>query len=726
MSRAARSLLIAVAGGAALIIIALIIFVLWSRANSQTILGSVTVSGVNVSGLERADAEAVLNGLESEQAAALIEIFVDDQSTTFSAAEFGYQINTQELLDRALQQERAGGVASRWRRWLRNLFDDPVPVELHPQSSINQNVVQDLIRQLDQQYGVAPIEGNLELVNGRPAVTYPSPGWLLDSSEAASKITAAAVGGGGTVRLNTVLVMPETELSLVEDALTKAQLWVSAPVVLKDQEGEAELIFTAQEIGDATVLDFDPSASPPITLSIDPRLITRKVAQISDQVRDPPVDAYYEIDEDDQVIIHPSMPGTVIDMAKIGGLLEQLAAGNIREGTLPIMDGVQPQTTTADIEMLGIRHLVSQYTTYHPCCAARVSNIQLFADKTHNALVPPGETFSLNTYVGRRTFEDGFVKAGTLVRGELVDTVGGGVSQFATTFFNAVFWGGYETLIRKTHSFYFSRYPEGIEATINWPEVDLAFRNDTSSHLLIRTEYTGTSITVKFFSNNDGRTLVGSWKDGRDRLEVVSEGGPLARVVTANVSNRINQIAPPETLYRPNPELAVGEVDQIQTAGEGWTVVVTRTIQQGEESTEQVRNVRYIPRQEIIEVHPCVMSLLTESGAVPVLEEPSTGDGAAPAGEGQVGCPSPEEEESTELPEGLYERFPELAPEDVGQQPIEAEDGQPPADGEDQQPIEEEDGQPPADGEDQQPIEEEEPTQTDPEEQPSSTDDAGE
>ena len=724
MSRAARSLLIAVAGGAALIIIALIIFVLWSRANSQTILGSVTVSGVSVSGLERADAEAVLNTLESEQAAALIEIFVDDQSTTFSAAEFGYRINTQELLDRALQQERAGGVPSRWRRWLRNLFDDPVPVELHPQSSINQNLVQDLIRQLDQQYGVAPIEGNLELVNGQPAVTYPSPGWLLDSSEAASKITAAAVGGGGTVRLNTVLVMPETELGLVENALTKAQLWVSAPVVLKDPKGEAELIFTAQEIGDATVLDFDPSASPPITLNIDPRLITRKVAQISNQVGDPPVDAYYEIDEDDQVIIHPSMPGTIIDVAKIGDLLEQLAAGNIREGTLPIMDGVQPQTTTADIEMLGI-HLVSQYTTYHPCCAARVSNIQLFADKTHNALVPPGETFSLNTYVGKRTVEDGFVKAGTLVRGELVDTVGGGVSQFATTFFNAVFWGGYETVRRKTHSFYFSRYPEGIEATINWPEVDLVFRNDTSSHLLIRTEYAGTSITVKFFSNNDGRTLVGSWKDGRDRLEVVSEGGPLARVVTANVSNRINQIAPPETLYRPNPKLAVGEAEQIQTAGEGWTVVVTRTIQQGEESTDQVRNVRYIPRQEIIEVHPCVMSLLTESGAVPVSEEPSTGDGAAPTGEGQVGCPSPEEAESTELPEGLYERFPELAPEDIEQEPIEEEEPTQ-TDGEDQQPIEEEDGQPPTDGEDQQPIEEEEPTQTDQEEQPSSTDDAGE
>ena len=124
------------------------------------------------------------------------------------------------------------------------------------------------------------------------------------------------------------------------------------------------------------------------------------------------------------------------------------------------MEGVQPQVTTEDIENLGIRHLVSSYTTYHPCCAARVTNIQLFADKVNDALVPPGEEFSLNGHVGRRTVADGFVEAGTLVKGELVDTIGGGVSQFATTFYNAVFWGGYKDITHKTHSFYFPRYPE--------------------------------------------------------------------------------------------------------------------------------------------------------------------------------------------------------------------------------------------------------------------------
>ena len=710
MSRLARSLLIAITAAAALIIITLISFVLWSRANSQTVIGAVTVAGENLRGLERTGAESILNEVESRQAEAGIRILVNDQSMTVSAAEFGYRINTDELLHLALWQERQGGFVTRWRRWMRSFFEDPAPVELHPQSSIDRRLVEDLIDQLDRQFGIAPVEGKVEFLNGRPVPTYPAPGWLLDSSDAADRITAAALGGGGTVQLNTQLVEPVTRISQIAEAMNQAQVWISGPVVLRDPQGEVELVFSAPEIADSTIFTFDEAASPPATLHIDRILVTRKVAEISDRVGDPPVDAYLEIDRDDQVIVHPSAIGTVLDVTAIGDLLEELAAGETRQGTLPLVDGVQPQVSTDDIEQLGIRHLVSQYTTYHPCCAARVTNIQLFADKVTDALVPPGDRFSLNDHVGRRTIEDGFVEAGTLVRGELIDTIGGGVSQFATTFYNAVFWGGYEDITHKTHSFYFPRYPEGIEATINWPEVDLVFRNDSSSHVLIRTEYTRTSITVKFFGNNDGRIVVGSWKDGRGRMEVVDEGGPDARIVSATVSDRIEKREPPDTLYRGNPELGPDEVDQLQTAEEGWLVTVTRTIRQGEESTQHIRNVRYIPRQEIIEMNPCVMSLLSESGAV-IPPEPADPEGQTGSeGEGDIGCPGPEDEEPTTLPEGLYERFPELVPEDVGQTPIgDEEDGQTPI-------GDEEDGQTPiGDEEDEQtPIGDEEDEQTPP------------
>ena len=268
-----------------------------------------------------------------------------------------------------------------------------------------------------------------------------------------------------------------------------------------------------------------------------------------------------------------------------------------------------PSAEFADaVERLGVGHLVSRYTTYHSCCAPRVNNIQLFADKVNGATVPPGGSFSLNRHVGKRTAAGGFVGAGTLVGGELVNTVGGGVSQFATTFYNAMFWGGYRDVFHKVHSFYFSRYPEGIEATINWPDVDLVFRNDTAGHVLIATRYTGTSITVEFYGDNDGRIVAGDWKDGRGSLEVVAEGGPAARAVTAQVSERFDQTNPPEPLRRADPGLEVGEEKRKQSARSGWSVRVTRTIDQAGRKTIQKWNVKYLPRREIVEVHPCVLA----------------------------------------------------------------------------------------------------------------------
>ncbi len=260
------------------------------------------------------------------------------------------------------------------------------------------------------------------------------------------------------------------------------------------------------------------------------------------------------------------------------------------------------------LEEVGDLHLVSQYTTYHNCCSPRVTNIHLFADMVDGAVVPPGEKLSLNRHVGQRTVEKGFVTAGSLFNGNMAASVGGGVSQFATTFYNAVFWGGYRDEFHLPHSSYFHRYPEGIEATINWPDLDLVFRNDTSADVLIRTEYTDTSITVKFFGDNDGRTIVGDWKDGAGRLEVVFEGGPQARVVTAEISERTNMKEPPDTWYIPRPWLRVGGRSQVQSASQGWETRITRTINQaGSEDTHEW-DIQYKPRRAIFAVHPCVLS----------------------------------------------------------------------------------------------------------------------
>jgi vancomycin resistance protein YoaR len=147
-----------------------------------------------------------------------------------------------------------------------------------------------------------------------------------------------------------------------------------------------------------------------------------------------------------------------------------------------------------------IVELIGEFTTNHPCCEARVTNIQRMADLIRGVYILPGETFSVNEFVGPRTRDNGFVSAGAIRQGHMVQEVGGGVSQFVTTTFNAAYFAGLDFDEYRSHTIYFSRYPYGREATIGIPYPDLILNNTTDYPILVWNSYSGTSITVSLYS----------------------------------------------------------------------------------------------------------------------------------------------------------------------------------------------------------------------------------
>jgi vancomycin resistance protein YoaR len=123
-----------------------------------------------------------------------------------------------------------------------------------------------------------------------------------------------------------------------------------------------------------------------------------------------------------------------------------------------------------------VREVIGTYTSQHPCCAPRVQNIHAIADIVDGHVLQPGESFDLNAYVGPRDTARGFVEAPQILEGQFVNRVGGGVSQFATALFNAVFFSGLEDVTHTPHSYWIKRYPPGREATVSYPLPDLIFR----------------------------------------------------------------------------------------------------------------------------------------------------------------------------------------------------------------------------------------------------------
>jgi vancomycin resistance protein YoaR len=134
------------------------------------------------------------------------------------------------------------------------------------------------------------------------------------------------------------------------------------------------------------------------------------------------------------------------------------------------------------------------------------------------AVIPPGGTFSVNERVGQRTTDNGFVEAGAISNGQHVSEVGGGVSQFATTTFNAAYFAGLDIVESQAHSEYFDRYPRGREATMGYPNPDLVIENNTPYGVLIWTSYTDTSLTVTMYSTPYARaeqTGIGESRSGQ-------------------------------------------------------------------------------------------------------------------------------------------------------------------------------------------------------------------
>jgi vancomycin resistance protein YoaR len=213
-----------------------------------------------------------------------------------------------------------------------------------------------------------------------------------------------------------------------------------------------------------------------------------------------------------------------------------------------VTTGVAPAGTAQQWE------LVSHFTTRYPPGQPRVINIRRAAQLLDRTTLDPGQRFSMNTVLGKRTRARGFVAAPSISGPIHVDSVGGGVSQVATTLYNAAFFAGLRLIAHTPHSFYISRYPPGREATVSWGGPELIFQNDWEAPLLMRLKTTTTSITIWFYSQK------------------------LERRVRSATNPPYNYVRP-RTVYVKDPTLAPGTQRVLQIAGaSGFSVSYTRQV----------------------------------------------------------------------------------------------------------------------------------------------------
>jgi len=150
-------------------------------------------------------------------------------------------------------------------------------------------------------------------------------------------------------------------------------------------------------------------------------------------------------------------------------------------------------------------------------------------------------------------------------QGEFFDDYGGGVSQLATTTYNAAFFGGYADVTHQPHTIYITRYPQGREATVNYGVIDLQFRDNTPHGILIRAYYGATSVTVTLYGDTDGRTA---------HEENRSTSNPVP-VADQHIQCPASKLVDPNNVCA---TLAAGETAQVSTGDAGFDVAFDRVI----------------------------------------------------------------------------------------------------------------------------------------------------
>ena len=466
--------------------------------SSDRLAEGVAIAGVDVGGLSANDAEAVLERREAALGRVPLMVRADGRTYRVRAAGLGLAVDWNSAVAKA--QARVDGF--RPVRGLRRFAARAFGANVVPTAAVD---AKSLDRLLDRMARTdAPHrEAALKFVGLRPVVVEARPGRVLDRRAAEALILGAfATLDRSPVKVPMRTDEPKVTAEMLEPAVAQARVAVSAPVRLT----LGTMRYRLSRGSVAQLLELPANGAR--ALRIGGPGADAYFADLSDKVNTPARNAEFVVVSGGRVLVKPSVSARAIDVPRTAEKLLAAALSPTRR-VVPIVVGTQlPNRSTADAKKMGVTGLVSSYTTIYGGDPNRIHNVQLVARLIDNTLVAPGKVFSFNGTTGERNAAKGFLEAPVIVNGELQTGLGGGVCQVSTTTFNAAYEAGLDITARTNHALYISHYPQGRDATVNYPDTDLKFVNDTGRWLLLRTFVGSSSLTVNLYGTPQHRRVV--------------------------------------------------------------------------------------------------------------------------------------------------------------------------------------------------------------------------
>ena len=538
--------------------------------STARIAEGVAIAGVDVGGLTQREALDLLERRFDRVARVPVVFTAGGKEYPIKATTLGVEADWAAAIESAEREGEGFGPVRGFRRLQTRFFGSEIAPPVQVYDAALEFKLAGLARSIDQRHVEAKLVRRglqIEVVAGQP-------GRRLARDAAAPRIVRALarLERGQPIALPVLIDSVEVTAADLAAAASKARLALSAPVRL-EYEGTrwklprwriAELL--TLPVGGATDIAIaGPGAEA-------------WFGKLRQTVGRPPADATFRA-AGDGVEIVPAKVGLDVDVpATARALLAAAVSADARTATL-VARTAAPERTTAEAQAMGIERRLASYTTLYAGTPDRITNLQLAISLLNGALVAPGATFSFNDRVGERTIERGFRPAPVIIKDEYEEDVGGGVSQVATTVFNAAWEAGLKITERNPHSLYISRYQLGRDATVNYPDLDLKFVNDTPKWVFLAGASGGAGITVSVYG-----------------------GGPERRVESGTGTMRVTGPAPIRRVK--DPTLPKGETAIEEEGSPARATSVTRTVydEQGNVLHDETWNTSYRGEYRVIRV----------------------------------------------------------------------------------------------------------------------------
>ncbi|MCT1596958.1 VanW family protein [Corynebacterium sanguinis] len=436
------------------------------------------VGGVEIGGMSQDEATAKLEAELGETASNPVTVKAATQSSQLVPAESGLGIDWEATV--ASAGEESANPFTRLAGLFRTREVDIV-------STVNEAALTPQLERVAGELHLDPADGAIAIDGGEAKVTEPVPGQEVDKTELFERVTTGWLNPDG-VEVEPREIEPAIGDQAIKEALdgpVKAAL--SGALTLHGRDG-VDGVIAQERIGEVVQFpNVDGKIAPEVNVESAQGILGEQLAATETQMKNARVLPGGGVE--------PSVDGSIIDWeAAMDGFDERLIGS--AERTWDAQYKARPADfTTEEAQRATFDQVVGSFTT-GGYSGASGTNIATVARVVNGAIVNPGETFSLNGYTGARGAAQGYVESVIIENGRPGKAVGGGISQFATTLYNAAYFAGMTDVASTPHSYYISRYPAGREATVYEGAIDLQFRNDSPHPVKISTSVGGGEVTV--------------------------------------------------------------------------------------------------------------------------------------------------------------------------------------------------------------------------------------